>query len=98
MGVFYLLMKDMDKFKNMIETYYGTDLLPVLPTSYQEAVITLSERESDYWKRFGVSESIVKRFDEYKRQVLANRNNPNALPGLLGRSYGDTYWFYYMFK
>ena len=98
LGVFYLLMKDMDKFKNMIETYYGTEFLPVLPTSYQEAVITLSERESDYWKRFGVSESIVKRFDEYKRQVLANRNNPNALPGLLGRSYGDTYWFYYMFK
>ncbi|MCS3061523.1 DUF6057 family protein [Parabacteroides distasonis] len=41
---------------------------------------------------------MVGRFTDYKRQVLAGRNNSNALPGLMYRSYGDTYWYYYMFK
>lgn len=98
LGVAYLLTKDMDRFKEVIERYYGTEVLPVLPTSFQEAVITLSEKEPGYWKRFGISESVVQRFAEYKRQVLANKNNKAALPGLLKRSFGDTYWFYFMFK
>ena len=97
-GVFYLLAKDVTRFKTLVETYYGTDLLPSLPVSFQEAIIILSEKDPDYWKRFGVSESIVGRFTDYKRQVLAGRNNSNALPGLMYRSYGDTYWYYYMFK
>ena len=37
-GVFYLLAKDVTRFKTLVETYYGTDLLPSLPVSFQEAV------------------------------------------------------------
>lgn len=98
LGSFYLLAKNMEGFKDVVEEYYGTDVLPVLPKSFQEAVITLSEAEPDYWKRFNISPTVMQRFSEYKKQVLANRNNKNALPGLLRRAYGDTYWFYYMFK
>ena len=78
----------MDGFKGLVETYYGTEVLPVLPKSFQEAVITLSEAEPDYWKRFDISPSVMQRFAEYKKQVLANRNNKSALPGLLRRAYG----------
>ncbi|WP_195372024.1 MULTISPECIES: DUF6057 family protein [Parabacteroides] len=98
LGLFYLMSKDMAGFKGMVEHYYGTDVLPVLPKSFQEAVITLSEAEPDYWKRFNISPSVVQRFVEYKKQVLANRSNANVLPGLMRRAYGDTYWFYFMFK
>ncbi|WP_455639793.1 DUF6057 family protein [Parabacteroides sp.] len=98
LGIFYLLAKDMENFKKMVETYYGTDILPVLPKSFQEAVITLSEAEPDYWKRFDISPSVMQRFVGYKKQVLANRSNKSALPGLMRRAYGDTYWFYFMFK
>lgn len=98
LGLFYLMTKDMDGFKKMVESYFGTDVLPVLPKSFQEAVITLSEAEPDYWKRFDISPSVMQRFAEYKKQVLANRSNKNALPGLMRRAYGDTYWFYFMFK
>ena len=98
LGLFFLMSKDMAGFKSMVEHYYGTDVLPTLPKSFQEAVITLSETEPDYWKRFDISPSVMQRFAEYKKQVLANRNNTNALPGLMRRAYGDTYWFYFMFK
>lgn len=98
LGAFFLLTKDMDGFRELIETYYGTEVLPVLPVSFQEAVITLSEKEPEYRERFQISESILRRFADYKKTVLANKNNPSALPGLLYRSFGNTYWFYFMFK
>lgn len=97
LGAMYLLAKDLEGFKALVEKYYGTEFLPVLPVHFQEAVIVMSEKEPDYWKRFNVSETIVARFTDYKKQVLANRNN-SALAGLLNRSYGNTYWFYFMFK
>ena len=97
LGAMYLLAKDLEGFKALVEKYYGTEFLPVLPVHFQEAVIVMSEKEPDYWKRFNVSETIVARFTDYKKQVLANRNN-SAIAGLLNRSYGNTYWFYLMFK
>lgn len=99
MGALFLLAKDMKGFKKLLETYYGTEVLPtLLPKAFQEAVITLSEKEPDYWKRYHIPPAVMQRFAEYKRQVLANRNNKSALPGLLRHAYGDTYWFYFMFK
>ena len=97
LGAMYLLAKDLEGFKALVEKYYGTEFLHVLPVHFQEAVIVMSEKEPDYWKRFNVSETIVARFTDYKKQVLANRNN-SAIAGLLNRSYGNTYWFYFMFK
>ena len=97
LGAMYLLAKDLEGFKALVEKYYGTEFLPILPVHFQEAVIVMSEKEPDYWKRFNVSETIVARFTDYKKQVLANRNN-SAIAGLLNRSYGNTYWFYFMFK
>ena len=97
LGAMYLLAKDLEGFKALVEKYYGTEFLPVLPVHFQEAVIVMSEKEPDYWKRFNVSETTVARFTDYKKQVLANRNN-SAIAGLLNRSYGNTYWFYFMFK
>lgn len=98
LGLFFLMSKDLANFKNMLKYYYGTDVLPKLPKSFQEAVITLSETDPDYWKSFNISPAVMQRFAEYKKQVLANKNNAKALPGLMYRAYGDTYWFYYMFK
>jgi hypothetical protein len=99
-GAYYLLEKNTPRFQALVERYYATPVLPSLPLAFQEAVIILSEQEPDYWQRFGVSESVAVRFTEYKRQVVeANRSgNADALPSLLRRTYGNTYWFYYMFK
>jgi hypothetical protein len=97
-GAVYLLTKRLDLFQKMIETYYGTEVLPVLPVSFQEAVIILSEQDKDYWRRFDISETVMKRFAEYKKVVVDHKKNSNALPGLMRRTYGNTYWFYFMFK
>jgi len=96
-GAFYLLAKDIFLFKDLAEKFYATDVLPELPKSYQEAVILLSEDDPLYWEQFAISESVIQRFTELKRQILANQGNSAALPALLKRSFGDTYWYYYMF-
>ena len=97
LGAIYLLTKNVEGLKSVVEKFYGTDILPVLPIHFQEALIVLSEKDPGYWKRFNLSESVVARFSEYKKQVLANRTN-SGVAGLLNRAYGNTYWFYYMFK
>ena len=97
LGVAFLLEKNMTNFKKFLETYYGTEWMPVLPLSFQEAIMVLSENDPEYRQRFVVSEAVEKRFAEYKRQILSNRRNAIDLSGLLYRSYGDTYWYYYMF-
>lgn len=70
LGAMYLLAKDLEGFKALVEKYYGTEFLPVLPVHFQEAVIVMSEKEPDYWKRFNVSETIVARFTDYKSRCL----------------------------
>lgn len=94
-GVSYLLSKDIKSFQALIEKYYGTPILPQLPTSFQEAVILLAERDTNYWMRFNLSESIIQRFAGYRKLVLQNRGNAQ-LPQLIKQSFGDTYWCYFM--
>ena len=95
-GAFYLLSKEILLFKELLEKHYGTDVLPALPKSYQEAVIIFAEQDPSQWELFDIPAPIIQRYNEFKRQVLANRGN-TALPTLLRKSFGDTYWYYYMF-
>lgn len=97
LGGLLLLAKDMNGFKTLLETYYNTDVLPVLPHGFQEAVIILNEKTPEEWTKYGVGKPVIDRFGQYKKTILANKNN-QALPQLMARDYGNTYWFYFMFK
>jgi hypothetical protein len=97
-GALYLLEKNMTAFRDLLETSYGTEVLPVLPKAFQEAIIILSERDPGFRERFPVSEATMRRYDGFRKQVLAHRKNTAALPALMYRSFGDTYWYYFMFK
>lgn len=97
LGGLLLLAKDMDGFKSLLDTYYGTDVLPTLAHGFQEAVIILFEQTPESWSRYGVDRSVIARFGQYRKMILANKNN-KALPQLMARDYGNTYWFYFMFK
>lgn len=98
LGCSYLLEKDMDGFKKLIGKYYGTDVLPRLPKAFQEAVIVLFESNQSIWKQYDIDEAIAKRFVAFKKAILSNKRNKSMLPGLMRTSYGDTYWYYMMFK
>lgn len=96
-GSMYLLMKNLELFKGFIETYYGTELLPVLPRSFQEAVIVMHEGDAGAWRRLGVSDAVIARFEQYKKFIIEHKNKPR-LAEFVKNSYGDTYWYYFMFK
>lgn len=97
LGGLLLLSKDLAGFKTLLETYYGTEVLPVLPHGFQEAVIILSEKTPEEWVKYGIGKTVIDRFGQYRKAILANKNN-QALPQLMARDYGNTYWFYFMFK
>ena len=97
-GALYLLSHDLENFKHFLEKYAGTEMLPALPRSFQEAVLILSEKEPGIVNRYPLAEETVNRFKAFRQTVLANRNNSSRLPALLKSSFGNTYWYYFMFN
>lgn len=96
-GSVFLLMKNLNLFEKFIQTYYGTDVLPALPLSFQEAVIIMNEADPGSWESQGVSRPVIARFEQYRKCILEHRNKRN-LADYVKKSFGDTYWYYYMFK
>ena len=93
----YLLKKDMASFQYLIDRYWGTPLLPDLPVAYQEALIVAHEKNPEGLDKYALNKDVLSRYADFRKQVLANRNN-RGLAGLLYRSFGDTYWYYVVFK
>lgn len=87
LGVIYLLDTEMDKFREMLDEFYGTEALPTLPESFAEAACMLSELERGYWKKVGVDPAVYKRYTEYKKRLGT---------GLSMDKYRDTFWYYIM--
>ena len=87
LGVLYLLDCDMDKFKDMLDEFYGTEALPELPVSFAEAACMLSEIDRGYWKKVGVSSEIYKQYTDFKSR-LENGLSPDK--------HKDTFWYHIM--
>ena len=97
LAAYYLLSRDMNSFIALLNSYKEVSWLADLPVVYQEGVLVAFENRPEKWKEYALNPDIVNRYVDFRKQVLANRGN-NALPGLLRRTYGDTYWFYLMFN
>ena len=87
LGVIYLLDCEMDKFKDMLDEFYGTEALLKLPASFAEAACMLSEMDSGYWKRVGVSQDTFNRYRDFKKRLGT---------GLTMEKFSDTFWYYIM--
>ena len=87
LGAIYLLDCEMDKFKEMLDEFYGTEALPDLHGSFAEAACMLSEVHRGYWKTVGVPTETYKRYTDFKTR-LGN--------GLSRDKYKDTFWYYIM--
>ncbi len=97
LGASYLLAKDLRGFQDFLARYYGTEAMPVLPLHFQEAVLILTEEDPEIINRFPVSGQVKMRFADYKTQTLANRGQAD-LQQILYKSFGNSYWYFYMFK
>ncbi len=87
LGVIYLLDCEMDKFKGMLDEFYGTEALPTLPDSFAEAACMLSEIDRDYWKTVGVRPETYNRYRDFKKRLGT---------GLSMDKFNDTFWYYIM--
>ena len=87
LGAIYLLDCKMDKFKEMVDEFYGTEALPEIHGSFAEAACMLSEIHRGYWKSVGVTTETYKRYTDFKAS-LGN--------GLSQDKYKDTFWYYIM--
>lgn len=87
LGVIYLLDLEMDRFKEMLDEFYGTETLPKLPVSFAEAACMLSETNHNYWKEVGVSPETYNRYRDFKKRLGT---------GLSMDKFRDTFWYYIM--
>lgn len=87
LGIIYLLDCEMDKFKEVLDEFYGTEALPVLPVSFSEAACMLSEIDRGYWRQVGVSQDLYKRYREFTKRLGT---------GLPMDKFKDTFWYYIM--
>lgn len=97
MIAYLLLNKDVSLIKYFVETYHGTEVLKDVPLHLQEAIIIYSEQQEEYWREYGVSNQVISRYNEFKTMYLQNKNKSNPAR-LLKASYGDSYWYYFIFK
>ena len=87
LGAIYLLDCDMDKFKEMVDEFFGTEALPELHGSFAEAACMLSEIHRGYWKTVGVPTETYKRYSDFKVRLES---------GLSPDKYKGTFWYYIM--
>lgn len=87
LGVMYLLDCDMDSFKAMLDEFYGTPALPVLPKSFAEAACMLSTSDPGYWKEVGVPKETFRSYHDFLSR-LANSLSVEKFKG--------TFWYYIM--
>lgn len=96
-GAICLLNKDVDNLRRFLEAYKAAKGLQPMPVHFQEAAIILHEKEEDVWADYGVSPEVANRFKAYRQTVYEMRKGRIPFAQLQGR-YGNTYWFYVMFK
>ena len=80
LGSLYLLSKDLTRFMEVIQEFYATEALPAkLPVAFQEAVLLAAEADESLITHYGIDESNVKRYADFKQ-------NPTKYP--------RTFWYY----
>ena len=89
----YLLTGDLENFANYVA--WGEKLgYPAIPRHFQEALALWGSmnRENNGQLPTQVSPGIAQRFTQF----CAALQSPGMTPEVLGQSYGDTYWYYYI--
>ncbi len=77
LGCLYLLSKDIRRFKETLETFYGTPALPegVLPTGFQEGVLVFSGGDPEVFEHYHIQPSTIARYKAFMMQPRGDKQN-----------------------
>ena len=70
--------------------------MPELPQSFAEALLIYSTQNKSVQGNYPIDETTQRRFLEFQNFVAQNYNN-KSLASIMRKSYGETYWYYYLF-
>ena len=96
LGITYLLGKEMNAFRLLLERYYGTNALPQLPLAFQQAILLLYSDNESMWDRYEISQEIKDEYNRFLEWNEKNKNNPNR-KRIIGSEFGHTFWYYFNF-
>ena len=91
-----LTNKDLVFFKEILDCYLRTPVLPVLSPVQQEAAIALEQNNPLSWIKNGVDTKTEQRFRAFDNEIR-NRNIPD-FEEKMKSAYGNTYWYYVLFN
>lgn len=97
LAAFYLVNKDLSRFKLLLEKYYATDVWPQLAVTQQQALPFIAPDDRKYWIQHGMSRETEHQYTLFERELVA-QDGSSAIQKRLGEKYGDTYWYYLLFK
>lgn len=97
LGCQYLFNKDIQGFKQMMAAYNKIKVYPKLPRSFEEALLAANEKNIDQLGEYNISPESYARFNAYRQYLFANKGASN-IKQLMYQSYGNTYWYHFMFK
>lgn len=92
----YLLNMDLENFYQIVSRLHGTQSMPSLPQSFAEALLIYSTQDKSVLDKYSIDPTTYKRFLDFQNFVAKNYNNKN-LASIMRKTYGETYWYYYMF-
>ena len=96
LGIAYLLGKEMDAFRLLLEQHYGTDALPQLPVAFQQAVLVLDSDNESLWNEYGISQEVRNEYNRFLEWNEKNKNHPNR-KRIMESEFGHTFWYYSTF-
>jgi len=97
LGAGYLLEKNLIGFKNLLENFYNTPSLPVLPSSFQQAVLAAYEDEPGKWKEFNIPDETIQSYQAFKKDYQQAGNDKTKANSIMNK-YNKSYWYYLLFK
>lgn len=93
----HMLGKTLKAFNALYDKYYRTPVWPSLSVSHQEAIVALFQDSPSVWAQKGVGLKVEQRFGAFNQDMIDKHGYVN-FETVMETSYGDTYWFYLMFK
>lgn len=66
LGAIYLLIKDINSFKGIMERYYGTPALPYLPKAFQECMMLFTATNAEILEQYDISEKVVQSYKAFR--------------------------------